>query len=104
MWGPWLKFRKGPYSGVRRKFSWGVHSVAYGAHLFVAFGFQTNVLAKFVDIICLFFYTPSPYFMCHSTEYKLSALQVRISEENKPNAATQEFITAKFWLRVEKVE
>jgi len=40
--------------------------------------------------------------MCHCTEYTLSALQVRISEENKLNAATQEFITAKFWLRVEK--
>jgi len=29
--------------------------------------FQTNVLAKFVDIICVFFYTYSPYFMCHLT-------------------------------------
>jgi len=42
--------------------------------------------------------------MCHCTEYKLSAFQVRISEENKLNAATQEFITAKCWLRVEKGE
>jgi len=42
--------------------------------------------------------------MFHCTEYKLSALQVRISEENTLNAATQEFITAKFWLRVEKEE
>jgi len=40
--------------------------------------------------------------MCHCTEYKLLALQVRISEKNKLNAATQEFITAKFWLCVEK--
>jgi len=65
-------------------------------------GFQTKVLAKFVDMICTFFYTHSPYFMCHCTEYKLSALQVTISEKNKLSAATQEFITAKFWLRVEK--
>jgi len=36
-----------------------------------------------------------PYFMCHCTEYKLSALQVRISEENKLNATTQQFISAK---------
>jgi len=36
-----------------------------------------------------------PYFMCHCIEYKLSALQVRISEENKLNATTQQFITAK---------
>ena len=42
--------------------------------------------------------------MCHCTEYKLSALQVWISEENKLSAATQEFITAKFGLRVEKTE
>jgi len=31
--------------------------------------------------VCIFFYTHSPYFMCHCTEYKLSALQVGISEE-----------------------
>jgi len=35
------------------------------------------------------------YFMCYWTEYKLSALQVVISEENKLNATTQQFITAK---------
>jgi len=35
-------------------------------------------LAKFVDIICTFFYIHSPYFLCHCTEYKLSALQVRL--------------------------
>jgi len=33
--------------------------------------------------------------MSQCTEYKLSALQVRISEENKLNATTQQFITAK---------
>ena len=33
--------------------------------------------------------------MCHCTEYKLSALQARLSEENKLNATTQQFITAK---------
>jgi len=59
--------------------------------------FQAIVLAKIVDIICIFFYTytHSPYFMCHCTEYKVSALQLRISEEKKLNATTQEFITAK---------
>ena len=36
-----------------------------------------------------------PYFMCLCTEYQLSALQVRISQENKLNASTQQFITAK---------
>jgi len=33
--------------------------------------------------------------MCHCTEYKLSALHFRIWEENKLNARTQPFITAK---------
>jgi len=65
---------------------------------------QTNVLAKFVDIISIFFYTHSPYFMCHCTESKLSVLKVSVSEEIKLNVATQVFITAKFWLRVEKGE
>ena len=36
-----------------------------------------------------------PYFVCHCTEYKLLALQVRILEENKLNATTQQFLTAK---------
>ena len=45
--------------------------------------FQTNVLAKFVDIICIFFYIHSPYFMCRCTECKLSAIQIRISEKNQ---------------------
>ena len=56
--------------------------------------FQTNVSAKFVDIICIFFYIHSPYFMCHCTEYKLSP-QVRLSEKSKLNATTQQFTTAK---------
>ena len=54
-----------------------------------------NVLAKFVDIICIFFYTHYPYFMYHCTEYPLSALQVRILEKNKLKATTQQHITAK---------
>ena len=43
----------------------------------------------------IFLYTHSPYFMCQCTEYKLLALQVRLSEENTPNATVQQFITAK---------
>jgi len=57
--------------------------------------FQTNVFAKFFDIICIFIYTHSPYFMCHCAKYKLSPLQVTISEENKLNTTTQQFITTK---------
>jgi len=33
--------------------------------------------------------------MWHCTEYKLLAVQVRLSEENKLNATTQQFITGK---------
>jgi len=33
--------------------------------------------------------------MCHCSEYKLLALQVRLSEENTLNPTTQQFITAK---------
>jgi len=51
-------------------------------------------MAKFVDTICIFFHTHSPYFMCYCIEYKLSALQVTISEENTLNATMQQFITA----------
>ena len=57
--------------------------------------FQNKVLAKFVDTICIIFYTHCPYCMRHCTEYKLSAFQVRIAEESILNATTQQFITAK---------
>jgi len=66
--------------------------------------FLNQRFGEVFDIICIFFYTHSPYFMRHCTCYQLSALQVRILEENKLNATTQEFITAKVWLRVEKEE
>ena len=57
--------------------------------------FPNHVLAKFVDIMCIFFYIHSPCFMSHYTEYKLSALQARLSVKNKLNVTTQQFITAK---------
>jgi len=49
----------------------------------------------FVGMIMHIFLPALPYFMCHCIQYKLSALQVRLSEENKLNATTQQFITAK---------
>ena len=79
------------FSGVRRKFLWGVSfsdvwwSFLYRVrclwrHNLTSWScFQNKVLAKFVDVICIFFYIHCPYFMCHCTEYKLSALQVRLS-------------------------
>jgi len=96
-------------SGARRKFSWRGFSFS-GLWWSLAFVvrclwrhnlksyslFQTNVLARFVDIICIFFYIHSPYFKSHSTKFKLSALQVRLSDENKLTATTQQFITTKY--------
>jgi len=94
---------------VRRKFSWRgfiqciCWSFVFGVrclsrHNLTSFPcFQTNILAKFVDTICtlVLFCMHSLYYICHCTEYKLSALQVRILEENTLNATTQQFITAK---------
>jgi len=91
---------------TQKIFMSGFHSVAHGGYLYLVCAFvtsqfksyscfKTNVLAKFVDIIWIFLYAHSPYFVCHCTEYKLSALQVKISEENKLNATTQQLITAK---------
>jgi len=76
------------------------HGVSFsGIGWSFVFGMRSFVTSQF-DVIFMFpnqrlFYTHSPYFMCHCTEYKLSAYQVRISEENKLNATTQQFITAK---------
>jgi len=95
------------YSGVRRKFSWGslvqghMVVICIWCALFVTSQFdaipcfQTNVLAKFVDIVCIFFYVHSPYYICRRTEYELPSLQVRLLGKNKLNATTQQFITAK---------
>jgi len=61
-----------PTSGVRRKFSWGVSfsgiwcSFVFGVrclcrHNLTSYScFQTNVFAKFVDTVCIFFYTHCP--------------------------------------------
>jgi len=62
---------------------------------------QTNVLAKFVDTTCIFFYCTrtllTPYCTIYRCdEHKLSTLQVRRPEQNTAlNAKTEQFITAK---------
>jgi len=78
----------GSSSGVCWSFVFGVTS-----QFDVMFMFP-NVLAKFVNIICIFFYTHS-VFCVIALNIKLSTLQVRISEETKLNAMTQQLITAK---------
>jgi len=65
------------------------------SHYDVMFTFPSNVLAKFVDLICILYYTHSPYsFMCnfmrHCIDFKLSALQVRIPEHNLLIATTEQ--------------
>jgi len=82
------------FSGILWLFAFGVYCL-WRHNLTSQSCFQTNVLAKFVDIICIFFYNHSPYFMCHCTEYKLSALQVRLSVENKLNTTTRQLLAAK---------
>ena len=87
-------FHGGSLSGMWWSFVFGVRCLR--RHNLTSYScFQTNVLAKFVDIIYIFFYIHTPYSSCHCTEYKLLALQVRISEQNALNATTQQFITAK---------
>jgi len=78
------------FSGICWSFVFGVRCLR--RHNLTSYScFQTNVLAKFVDtnIIYIFFHTHAPYFMCYWTVYKLSTLQVRISEENTLNPTTQ---------------
>ena len=95
-------------SGVRRKFSWGVfiqwHRVVIciWCALFVTSQFDVIVLfpnQRFGDVcwhnMHIFLYIQSPYFMCHCTDCRLLALQVRQSEENTPNATIQQLVTAK---------
>jgi len=62
--------------------------------------FYGKALPKFVDTICILFYTHCSYSllhncMCHCIDYKLSALQVKIPEVNALNATTQQFTTVK---------
>jgi len=86
---PRIRENRVPTSGVRRKLlweggfiQWHMLVVCIWCTLFVTsqldviFMFPNERLAKFVDIICIFFYTRSPKLICHCTEYKLSALQV----------------------------
>jgi len=94
-WGTQKIFmREFSFSGIWWSFVFGVRFL--WRHCLTSNScFQTYVLEKFVDIIGIFFCSHSPHVMCHCTEYKLSPLQVTISEENKLNATTQQFIIAK---------
>jgi len=82
------------FSGTWCSFAFGVRCL--WRHNLTSYScFKTNVSAKFVDIICILLYTHTPYLMCPCTDYKLSALQAGISDENKLNPTTQQLITAK---------
>ena len=89
---------------TQKIFMGGFHSVAYGGHLYWVCAVCYVTIWRHIHVskptLCRSLYThiprhALPHFMCHCTEYKLSALQVRISEENKLNATTQQIITAK---------
>ena len=95
-------------SGVRRKISWGGFIqwhrtvICIQCAVFVTSQFDVIVLfqnQRFGEVcwhnMHVFLYIHSPHFMCHCTEYKLLVLQVRLSEENTPNATIQQFVTAK---------
>ena len=95
-------------SSVRRNFSWGGfvqwHRVfiCIWCALFVTSQFDVIVLfpnQRFGEVcwhnMHIFLYIHSSYFMCQCTQYKLLALQVRLSEENTPNATILQFVTAK---------
>jgi len=93
-------------SGVRRKFSWGGF---IQWHMVVICIRGALFVPSQYDVVFMF---PNQRFgegcwhhrhiflhalprMCHCTEYKLSALQVRISKENILDAKTEQFIIAK---------
>ena len=85
-------------SGVRRKCSWGFSisgiwwSFVFGArclwrHNHVS---KPSLLTQYTNSS-----TRTLVILCHCTENKPPALEVRISEENTLKATTQQFITAK---------
>ena len=87
-------------------FHGGFHAVAYGSHLYlvyavcdVTFWRHIHGSKQHFGEVCWhnmhILLHPLSLFLCHCTEYKLSALQVRVSEENKINTTTQQLITAK---------
>jgi len=87
-------------SVVRRKFSSGeVHSVACGNNLYLVCAVCDVTIWRHIHVCKPTFWrsfltwyayssTRTPLILCHSTESKLSALQVRISEENKQISST----------------
>ena len=74
------------FSGIWWSFVFGVRCL-WRHNLMSYLRFQTNVLAKFVDIMCIYF--------SRTPLYKLSAFQARVSVENKLNATTQQFVNTK---------
>jgi len=92
----------GSPSCVRRKFSWGVHSVAYGDHLYLVCAICDVTIWRHVHVSKPTFWWATQYAYSYTrnllilcvialNQYKLSALQVRTSEENTLNATTQQF-------------
>ena len=100
----------GTNSGLRRKFSWGFihwHMVAIYIWCALFLTSQVDVIFMFPNQsyreICwhnmhiLLHALPIFYVSLHWILYKVSALQVTISEENKLNATTQQLIIVNIW-------
>ena len=104
-------------SGVRRKFSSG--GVLVQGHMVVTCIWCALFMTSQFDAISMFpnqrfgevcwhnmhiFLHPLPYFMCHCIEYKLSALEVRLSEKKTQRYDTVVHNCKNIRLRVETGE
>jgi len=81
------------FSGIWWSFAFGVrclwrHNLT--SHLCFQTTFWRGLLTQYAHSS-----TRNLLILCHCTEYKLSAVQVRISQENTLNPTTQQFISAK---------
>jgi len=100
----WIELYFGCHQWRTQKIFMGrFHSVACGGHLYLVCAVCDVTIWRHIHVskerfgdVCWRNMHISrhalPYVMCHCNEYKLSALQVRISEEYKLNATTQQFV------------
>ena len=94
-----MTYAENVYKGVIMQ--WRMVVISIWCTLFVTSQFDVIFIfpnQRFGEVFCHnmhIFLCALPLFICHGTGYKLSALQVMIGEENKHNATTQQFVTAK---------
>jgi len=94
-----MAYAENVYGGVIMQ--WHMVVISIWCALFVTSQFDVIIIfpnQRFGEVFCRNMHIllcALPLFICHGTGYKLSTLQVRVTEENKYNATTQQFITAK---------